>query len=350
MANLNDSIHVAVIGVGHMGRHHVRTYMALDHVELVAVVDADADRAALVADECGCDHFSDVHQLLEHYPQLHAASVAVPTALHKAAAAPLLCRRVACLIEKPLAASVADAKALAALAAEHGVTLQVGHTERFNPGVRAIASMDITPRFVEVQRVSPMQFRSLDVGVVMDMMIHDLDIALMLVKSPLDRVDAAGIAVLGEHEDVVNARLVFADGCVANLTSSRLALKTERKLRVFSEDAYISLDYQKRNGLVIRKSGNADALRQVRTQLAAGADLSDLDYSQLIHVDELRMDLPEGEHDPLTAQLASFVGAVRDGRPPEVDANAGHAAVNVAQQVIQSVHAHNWEGFAEPRV
>lgn len=339
-------IPVAVVGVGRMGRHHARIYDNLPGVQLVAVVDADLERAGTVADEWSCQAYADTWQLLEHHPDVKAASIAVPTAHHHSATTPLLTRRIACLVEKPLAPTVREAKALAGTAAEHGAILQVGHTERFNPAVRAIAAMDITPRFVEVERISPMTFRSLDVGVVMDMMIHDLDIVLMLVGTPLQRVDATGIAVLGSHEDVANARLVFENGCVANLTSSRLALKTQRKLRVFCEDAYVSLDYQKRDGLVIRRSGNADALRMVREQIASGADLSELDYQELVHVEKLIMDMPDDEQDPLTAQLASFIDAVRSGRPPAVDARAGYAAVEASERIIEAIEAHRWEGLA----
>ncbi len=348
-AEPND-VDVAVIGVGHMGTAHARVYGAVEGANLVAVVDRDAERAATVADQYRCDAFTDVAQLLDKHPGLQAASVAVPTAAHRAAATPLLCRRIACLVEKPLAASVSEARALGAVAAEHGSILQVGHTERFNPAVQAIAAMSLKPRFVEVHRVSPMAFRSLDIGVVMDMMIHDLDIVLMLADSKVRRVDATGIAVLGEGEDVANARLVFECGCVANLTSSRLALKTERKMRVFSEHAYVSLDYQKRSGVIIRKSDNDAALRQVREQVASGADLSDLDYEKLVQVEQLQMDGDGDGHDPLTAQLTSFIQAVQQKRPPVVDAQAGYAAVEVAQRVIDAIGEHRWEGLADVRL
>jgi len=335
---------VAVIGVGRMGNHHARTYKKLADARLVAVVDHDAERAATVADEYGCDSCASVDELLAKYPKVGAVSVAVPTAFHAAAAKPLLERNIACLVEKPLAPTVTAAKELADLAAKHNTILQVGHTERFNPAVRAVIAMGVRPRFMEVDRVSPMTFRSLDVGVVMDMMIHDLDIVLTLANSPLVKVDAAGVAVLGQHEDVANARLVFKSGCVANLTASRLALKTERKLRLFSEDGYVSLDYQKRSGVAIKRAQNVAALQRVREQLEAGADLSQLDYSELVQVEELSMD-EVGEKDPLTAELGSFLDAVRSGRPPEVDGAAGYAAVDAAQRVVDAIRGHKWEGI-----
>ncbi len=350
MSQSESLIPVAVVGVGRMGRHHARTYKKIPLAKLVAVVDADAERAATVADEFGCDSCANVAELLQKYPNIRAASVAVPTVLHLQAATPLLERGLACLIEKPLAPTAALCRQLARIASDRGTIIQVGHTERFNPAVRAVLAMGVRPRFMEVQRVSPMTFRSLDVGVVMDMMIHDLDIVLTLADSALARVEATGVAVMGKSEDVANARLVFENGCVANLTASRLALKTERKLRLFSEDAYVSLDYQKRTGIVIRKADNAEALAKVREQLAAGADLSSVDYAGLVHVNELAMDLPEGQQDPLTAELTSFLETVRVNGQPEVDALAGSAAVDAAERVTAAIRDHKWEGIADPSV
>jgi predicted dehydrogenase len=341
---------VVVVGVGRMGKHHARTYRQMPQANLVAVVDFDEERAATVADEYGCAFFTSIDALLQAHPGVKAASVAVPTKYHAAAAQPLLARKIACLVEKPLASTVVEARALAEFAEAHKTALQVGHTERFNPAVRALMKMNIHPRFMEVHRISPMTFRSLDVGVVMDMMIHDLDIVLMLANSPLKRVEAIGVTVMGQHEDVANARLVFESGCVANITASRLALKTERKLRLFSEDAYVSLNYQDRNGVVIRKSANEGALHRIRQGLAEGQDLSSMDYSDLVEVDDLSMDPAEGSSDPLTAELTSFLDAVRHGRRPEVDAVAGYAAVDAAERVVASIAAHQWEGLGSGRV
>jgi len=332
-----------------MGKHHARIYKGLDAAKLVAVVDQDADRAGMVADELGCASLTDVEQLLVQHPGLGAVSVAVPTIQHAQVAKPLLLRGIACLVEKPLAPTADQAKALAGLATEHDSVLQVGHTERFNPAIRAVAAMKMKPRFIEVDRVSPMTFRSLDVGVVMDMMIHDLDIVLMLAGSGLERVEATGVAVLGEHEDVANARLVFASGCVANLTASRLALKTERKMRVFSEHGYVSLDYAKRSGVMIQKSNNAKALNQVREQLAQGMDMAGVDYSQLINVEQLTMDTGDDDlmMDPLTAQLSGFIEAAKSGDRPMVDGDAGVAAVDAAQRVVEAIRSHQWEGLSQ---
>lgn len=336
---------VAVVGVGRMGHHHARIYSQIPQANLVAVVDGDEDRAAMVADQFNCDALTSVDELLKRYPDVQAVSVAVPTKYHREASQPLLERQIACLIEKPLAPTVEEARDLAKLASDYNAVLQVGHTERFNPAVRAVEAMNVPARFIEVDRVSPMTFRSMDVGVVMDMMIHDLDIVLMLARSPIKRVEAVGVCVMGDHEDVASARIVFESGCVANLTASRLALKTERKMRLFSESAYVSLDYQHRTGVVIRSSENSAALGEIRAQLAAGKNLSDLNYSELVQVDELNMDVPAGEEDPLTAELVSFLHAASTGNAPTVDARAGYAAVDAAERVVQALQAHQWEGL-----
>lgn len=348
--NSKSPIEVAVVGVGRMGQHHARIYHSLDGARLAAVVDPQADLAQATAKQFGCIACSNLEVLLKRCPLLRAVSVAAPTHVHVPLTQSLIRHGIACLVEKPLAPTIEDARQLLEVAQSRDVVVQVGHTERFNPAVRAVEAMNITPRYMEVHRVSPMTFRSLDVGVVMDMMIHDLDIVLMLADTNLKRVDATGVAVLGEHEDVANARLVFDSGCVASLTASRLAMRTDRKLRIFSEDAYVTLDYQKRSGLVLRKSGHIETLQSVRRQLKAGEDLTDLDYSQMLNMEQLTMEIPEGQDDPLTAQLLSFLDAVREGRPPAVDAQAGYAAVEAAQRVIEAIRAHRWEGLAPGRV
>lgn len=337
---------VAVVGVGRMGRHHARTYTRLPGVRLVAVADADRERAETVADEFRCAAYRSVQELLDrHGDDLKAVSIAVSTAAHRSAAEPFLTRGIACLIEKPIGPTSGEARALVDLAARHHAVLQVGHTERFNPVLQSVLSMDSTARFMEVHRVSPMTFRSLDVGVVMDMMIHDLDIVLLLARSPLVHVDAAGVAVIGDNEDIANARLTFESGCVANVTASRLALKTERKMRLFCDDAYVSLDYARRSGVIIRKSDNSEALRQARDAVAAGADLSKVDYTKLVHVKDLHMEVPEA--DALTAELESFVRAARGLAIPVVTGEEGCRAVQAAEAVLESLRAHRWQGVTQ---
>lgn len=328
-----------------MGRHHARTYHNLPLSKLVAVVDFDEERAETVADEYGCKAFTSSAEMIEACPEVKAATVAVPTKHHAQSAYPLLEKGVSCLIEKPIAGSVQEAKEIAEFASKHQCVLQVGHTERFNPAVRAVSAMPITPRFIEVTRVSPMTFRSLDVGVVMDMMIHDLDVVLSLVDRPIQKVEAVGICVLGEHEDICDARITFEGGTVATLKGSRVALKTDRRLRLFSEDAYVSLDYGSREGIVVRKTANAQALGDVRAKLRDGADLSDVNYMDLVNVEQLEMDLPEDEQDQLTAQAKAFIGAIESGTAPVVTAEQGYAAVQAAEMIVASIQQHAWEGL-----
>lgn len=335
-----EQIPVAVIGAGRMGRHHARIYHQLPQSKLLAVVDGEANRADALADQFNCDSLTSVDELLSKYPQVRAVTIATPTVAHESSAATLLQRGVACLIEKPLAGSVAEARRIIQLAAEHKALVQVGHSERFNPIVRAVGELEIHPRYIEVDRVSPMTFRSIDVGVVFDIMIHDLDIVRMLTQSELVDVRACGVAVLGKHEDVASARLTFADGCVATLTASRLALKTERKLRVFSENSYISVDYAKKTGVIITRTANAEALDEVRHQIEQGADLSDLDYTKLVNVEELAIT----DEEPLRGELGNFLDAVAGKAKPAVTGQDGFAAVEAAERVLDAIRSHRWEG------
>ena len=334
---------MAVVGAGRMGANHVRTCARLEGARLVAVVDPDEDRAGTLTDEHGGEPLASVEALLERFPDLRAAAVATPTGHHLATARPLLERGVACLIEKPLAPTAAEARELADLAARHGAVLQVGHTERFNPAVAAVRQLGVTPRFIDGDRVAPMSFRSLDVGVVMDLMIHDLDIVLMLVQSPLEEVDAVGVSVIGEHEDVCSARLRFASGCVVNMTASRLALGPLRKMRLFSEAAYVTLDFKDRKASIISLDAHAQMLDEVREQIRSGKDLTAIDYASVVNVQQLEMG--EETRDQLTMQLESFLDAATGRGECEVPAEAGVAAVEAAERVIRSLREHRWEGL-----
>lgn len=330
-----ERLRVGVVGVGRMGRHHVRQYARMADVELVGIVDTDASRARAVAAEHDTRAFPDEAALIA--AGVEAVTVAVPTRDHRRVAEPLLRAGVACLIEKPLAPNVEEARQLADLADATGTILQVGHIERYNPAVRALAAhADLAPRFIEVHRVSPMTFRSVDVGVVLDMMIHDLDVVLMLTGCEPQRVQASAVAVLGAAEDVCNARLEFPTGCVANITASRLALKTERKIRIVAEDAYASVDFAKKAGLMIRRTANEEQLAHVRRELAAGRDLSDLDYTDLVNIEPLEVD----DADQLQMQLRDFVRVVREGGRPAVDVHAGFAAVRTAERIVAAAREH----------
>lgn len=340
------TLRCGVIGVGRMGRHHARVYSEIPGCELVGVVDANEEQRNDIAKQRGCKGYAEEAELLA--AGVDAVSIAVPTTAHLKVARPFLEAGVACLIEKPLAPNAEESKELARLANEHGACLQVGHIERFNPVVRALraeqdkdipegAEQSITPRFMEVHRVSPMTFRSLDVSVVFDMMIHDLDLVLMLMGGvePTE-VQATGVSVLTEHADICNARLVFdrPEGrCVATITASRLAMKTERKARLIAPDAYVSIDYAKKAGVLIRKKANAQTLDEVRNRLEEGQDLSSLNYMDLVAVEQLTID----EAEPLRMQLESFVHAIRTGEKPEVDADAGFAAVRTAERIIAAI-------------
>lgn len=337
---------VAVVGTGRMGRHHVRILAEIPEADLLAVVDPDADRAGALADQYNCDDLRCVAELLAKYPHVKAVTIAAPTVHHAAVAEPLLSAGVACLIEKPLAESSDVARRIVELGESNNTVVQVGHTERFNPAVRAISELDITPRFIEVDRVSPMTFRSVDVGVVFDIMIHDIDIVLMMAQSEVTDVRATGVAVLGEHEDVANARLEFADGCVANLTASRLAMKTERKLRVFSESAYISLNYATKEGVIMNRTANDAKLQEIRSELAAGADLSSLDWTEVVSRQEIEIN----DEEPLKAEQQNFLAAVRGEEQPAVPGSAGLAAVDIAERVVASIATHAWTGVESPRI
>jgi predicted dehydrogenase len=323
---------VGVIGCGRMGRLHAKFYGQMPQVRLVGVYDSNPESAAAVADEFRTKPFNKIEDFLA---EVAAATIAVPTVVHPEYARKCIDAGVACLIEKPLAKDVADAEQIVGWERAGNVTVQVGHIERFNPAIRAMRAMDVRPGFIEVTRISPLTFRSIDVGVVLDMMIHDIDIVLQLAQSEVARIDATGVSITGEAEDICNARIVFKNGCVANMTASRLALKTERKLRVFSPDAYVSVDYQKRYGIVAHRTGNVDAIRDAVSRIRSGEiqDLADLNFADLVNIKELQID----DSDPLRAELESFVNAVKNRIPAEVPAEDGLAAVVLATQIVKSI-------------
>ena len=312
-----------------MGKLHARVYSQMPNVKLLGVYDANPVTAAAVASEYKTQVIDNPSELLPH---AKAVTVAVPTQHHLAVAEPFLRRGIACLIEKPLAKDVAECRRIVELARQHDATVQVGHIERFNPALRAAQRLNIQPRFMEVTRISPMPFRSLDVGVVLDVMVHDLDIVLNLAGSAVKSVDAVGVGVVGDVEDVCNARVNFENGCVANLTASRLSLKAERKLRLVGQEGYVSIDYQKKTAAVVRREGNVEAIRSAVAKVRAGeiADLSKLNYAELVKVEQLPID----DVEPIRAQLDAFVHAVTHRSRPVVSAEDGLAAVELAQRIV----------------
>jgi len=250
-----EVIRTAVVGAGRMGAIHARVCHSLPGVRLVAIVDSDPARAGALAGQFGCRACTSCEEILD---QVDAVTLSAPTVTHLSLAEVFLRRRIPVLVEKPLAATVSEGRRIVALAGRFDTVVAVGHSERCNPAVQAMRPLAVEPRFIETYRVSPFPFRSMDVSVVLDVMIHDIDIVLSLVGSPLKRIDAVGAGVVGAEEDLCSARLVFANGCVANLTASRLALRTERWIRVFTRDAYLSVDYLKKTGSVVRAGAHQD--------------------------------------------------------------------------------------------
>ncbi len=335
---MSDALRTAVIGVGHMGRHHARIYSELPESRLVAVVDADGTRAEDAARKHGVTALTDVSDLLELEPD--AVTIAVPTVAHERIAAPLIEAGVALLIEKPLAPDTASARRLLESAKAHHCVIQVGHSERFNPVVLAMDRMGVRPKFIETHRISPFTFRSADIGVVFDMMIHDIDIVLHLVRCRDYEVRAVGVNVLSRHEDIANARVEFADGCVVNMTASRLALKTERKIRVFCPDAYLSMDYGKKTGIAIKKDANLDLLNTAcEKDLTDLAQVAGLNFGSMVKVEPLQVD----DVEPLRAEIVAFLQAARTGTTPPVSAEDGFAAVQMAERITAAVREHVWE-------
>jgi predicted dehydrogenase len=336
------SFRVAVVGIGRMGKLHARVLSEMEGADLVAVVDSNAATAKSVARQRDCEAFTEVEEVVD---KVDAAIISVPTTAHLDAARPFIAAGKAVLIEKPLSGNVAAAKKLIALARKTGASMQVGHTERFNPAVIAMQKYAISPKFIEAQRISPFTFRSADVGVVLDMMIHDLDLVLMLAGGAIKNIHAVGINVIGAHEDICNARLIFDNGCVANVTASRLAIKTERKMRIFSEEAYLSVDYGKKVGIVIQKSANLDLIQMAREVDAEDlAQLAEsIDYTKLVKSEELTVD---DTTEPLRMQAEAFRDTVVNHKPPVVSAEDGLAAVELATDIVEGIKHYRWDGKA----
>ncbi|MBL9140604.1 MAG: Gfo/Idh/MocA family oxidoreductase [Phycisphaerae bacterium] len=338
MSTKTATLRCGVVGVGKMGRHHARLWTVVEGCDLVGVVDTSPERRQTIVDQYGGKGYDSVDALIA--AGVDVVTIATPTTHHRAAAERLLAAGVHCLIEKPLAPTPDEARAIADAAKKGGALLQVGHVVRYDPVMVAIRKLKMQPRFVQVDRVSPMTFRSVDVGVVLDMMIHDIDVLLMLFGAEPEVVHASAVSVLGEAEDVCNARLEFprmADGGtpVANVTASRLAMKTERKIRIMSDDTYVSADFAERKGTVARKHANAQKLDELRGLLKQGADLSHLNFLEILQVEDLAVDPGE----PLKLQAEDFIDAIRSGRRPLVNAEDGFAAVRTADRIVAAARA-----------
>jgi len=317
---------VAVVGVGDFGRNHVRVFRELEGVELVGVVDMDAERARRVAAEFSTEVVPDIEALAG---RVDAASVAVPTVDHGRVGCRLMEQGIDVLVEKPMATSVAEAEALIAHAKKHRRVLQVGHLERFNPAVAAVEKVVSRPLFFEVHRLGVYSPRSLDIDVVYDVMIHDLDILLALVDAPVSDLKAVGIPVLSDKVDIAHARIEFETGAVANVTASRVSTERVRKMRFFQAHEYISLDYSRQDALRVRVTEPGP-----QPQFAFEK-------------------LPTQPEEPLRAELRSFLDCVRTRSRPRVDGEAGRRALELAARVMAGIleHGHRVQlgAFAAPQ-
>jgi predicted dehydrogenase len=333
---MKDKLRLGVVGVGHFGRHHARVYSELEDVRLVGVADTSVERADAVAARHGVPAFTDYRLL---FGRVDAVSVAVPTAAHAAVSCDFLSRGISVLVEKPMAATLADALRMQDAANASGARLQVGHIMRFSPLVVAMREMDLVPRLLDIHRMSPFAFRSLDVGVVLDMMIHDIDLVLCLVRSRVEKVDATAFAVVGPHEDVCNARVVFDDGCVANLTASRVAPSPERTARVFSADTCLSVDFQAHAGFVLRKSHSfsLDDAHVEKMRALSPEDLKKFAPAEPFTLREMKLD----DEEPLKAELRSFVTSVRDGRTPVVSSEDGVRSMDLAEKILEAARKNH---------
>ena len=334
----NTKVRTAVIGAGKMGSIHAKVYAQLPQSELVAIVDVDADRAKSLAEQYNCRACSDCADILG---KVDAVTIATPTVTHLQLAQIFIKNDVAVLVEKPLAANVKEGTKIAGLAKKKNSVVAVGHSERCNPVAQAMKRLNIEPKFIEANRVSPYPFRSTDVGVVLDVMIHDIDIILSLAASKVKKADAVGVSVIGEKEDICNARIVFANGCIANITASRLALKTERKVRVFSRQAYLSVDYLRKSGMIIKADPNINVVKWINEHKAAGDfNLTTVNWPDLLHIEQLQID----DKEPVRLQQEAFLRAVTDRQfMPEVSAEEGLAALQCAEKIMASIEKNKWD-------
>jgi predicted dehydrogenase len=305
------SLRIAVIGVGYLGRHHARILSDLPGVELVAVVDTNRARAEEIAEARKTRPLVDYREVVG---QVDAVTIAVPTERHLEIAVPLLTAGLPVLVEKPMARSLAEADAMIAAAREAGVVLGVGHTERFNPAVAEARPLLADPRFIEVHRLGTFPERSLDIDVVFDLMIHDLDVLLSLVTSDVESVEAVGVPVLTGRVDIANARLRFANGCIANLTASRISRDRVRRIRFFQHSAYLSIDYTAQKIEVwrlVKKDGAMPSIQGGAVEVV--------------------------QEEPLKRELVDFIDAVRTGRAPTVSGQDGRRALELATRIVEKM-------------
>jgi predicted dehydrogenase len=332
----------AVIGVGHLGQHHARILAGLPDVELVGVADANPEQARIIAERLGTTPFETYEPLLT---LVDAVSIVTPTVHHHAVAAEFLKAGVPVLVEKPVCRTVAEADDLIALADKADVPFQVGHIERFNPAFEELARRPICPKFIEAERHGPYTGRSIDIGAVLDLMIHDLDLLLSLVESPVKNVSAVGAAIFGGHEDMVNARLEFENGCVAHVTASRITRHPKRRLRVWAPEGYAGIDFVTRKLTLVQQSEEVrrHGLKVEELDAASKARLKDDIFGRYLQVLSLYGDR---KGDQLTSELKHFLQCVRTGNRPRVSGRDGRDALELAQRVLTALKNHQWEGSA----
>lgn len=332
-------IKVGVIGVGHLGQHHARVYKNLTTTELIGIADTNADRAKEIAERHDTTAYIDFQPLIE---QCDAVNIAVPTTDHYRVAMAAITAGCHVLIEKPITSTIEQAEKLVAYAKEKNVLIQVGHIERFNSAVLTLEGVIDNPRFIESHRLASFVPRGTDVAVVLDLMIHDLDIILSFVKSKPKEIHAAGISILSNSEDIANARIEFENGCVANVTASRVSQQTVRKIRFFQKDAYISLDFHKKTADVIRL--NPQIAQMMIKKTSGYTDLNKIMgmVSKSITFDDLILQesLSVKNEEPLKLELEAFIDCIQNNKKPIVTGNDGLEALRVAYQILQKIHAH----------
>jgi predicted dehydrogenase len=325
-------LRMAVIGVGRLGGFHAQKLAARGDVDLVAVVDPLAENRSRVATQCHTEALADYSGLLH---RLDGAVIASPTSLHHRVARDFLEAGVPLLVEKPLCTNRADADALVSAARRQKIVLQVGHVERFNPAFQAVASNIRDPKYIEAVRASGFTFRSTDVGVVLDLMIHDIDLVLSIVGSPVRRVDAIGASVVGGHEDAANARLEFENGCVANLSASRVSYEAVRRMHVWWSEGFAAIDFASRTATTVRPS---ETLRRRRFRVDALTP-EEVDY-QREHFAEEHLPKEQSTYDAVDAlalEIDDFVESIRTPRQPRVSGEAGRDALAVAEEILAGI-------------
>jgi len=315
-----------VAGVGSLGQHHARIYAALPNVEFVGIFEANDERAAEICARHGCRRFDSIEAL---GAACDAVSVVVPTDKHEQVALPLLALGCHLLIEKPITATLEEAERVLAAAQARGCIVQVGHIEHFNPVMSFMEKHIDRPAYLTAERLAPYTPRGTEVGVVLDLMIHDIGIVLALVKSPIRKIDSVGISVLSKTEDIANARIEFENGCVANLSASRMSLKKNREIRIFQDDAYLSLDFMNQKGHLVKKSELITYGLKLKVGLAKAGDASSIPVQEI----------PIEKDEPLKLELAHFTESVAERKQPKVGAALAKSALEVAIQITEQIKA-----------